>query len=74
MIAAATGSLPEIVNDGVTGFLVPTKSPAAIREKLERLRADPSLATEIGERGRKEVLRRFTWEAVARRCLEAYAT
>lgn len=74
VIAAATGSLPEVVREGITGLLVPPKNPAAIRERIERLRADPGFAARMGVRGRSEVLERFTWDAVAKRCLDAYAS
>ena len=72
VIASAVGSLPEIVKNDVTGFLVPPNSPDAIREKLEFLLANPDVAMEMGKRGREEVLKRYTWDAVASRCLEAY--
>jgi glycosyltransferase involved in cell wall biosynthesis len=72
VIAATTGSLPEVVSDGATGFLVPPNSPASIREKIEVLQRDPALLAEMGRQGRAMVLERFTWDAVARRCLAAY--
>ena len=63
---------PEIIEDGVTGFLVPPNDPAALRERIEYVLANPSEAKAMGERGRKIVLERFTWDAVAKRCLAAY--
>ena len=72
VIATAVGSLPEIVSNGITGFLVPPNNPAAIREKIEYLNENPDVAAEMGKRAREVVLRRFTWDAVATRCLDAY--
>jgi glycosyltransferase involved in cell wall biosynthesis len=43
-----------------------------MREKIELLLSHPNLASEMGRRGRERVLTRFTWDAVARRCLSAY--
>ena len=63
---------PEIIEDGVTGFLVPPNDPKALRERIAYVLAHPSEAKAMGERGRAAVLKRFTWDAVARRCLEAY--
>ena len=63
---------PEIIEDGVTGFLVPPNDPKALRERIAYVLAHPSEAKAMGERGRATVLKRFTWDAVARRCLEAY--
>ncbi len=72
VILTHVASLPEVVKHGVTGFLVPPNNPSAIREKIEFFLANPDIAVEMGKRGREEVLKRFTWDAVADRCLKAY--
>ena len=72
VILTDVASLPEIVRHGVTGFLVPPNNPNAIREKIEFFLANPDIAMEMGKRGREEVLKRFTWDAVVTRCVEAY--
>jgi glycosyltransferase involved in cell wall biosynthesis len=71
-IVSRVAALPEIVEDGVTGFIVPPNDPAALRERLRALDADPDLAEAMGRRGREAVLARFTWDAAADRCLRAY--
>lgn len=63
---------PEIIEDGVTGFLIPPNDPAALRKKIEYVLSHPMEAKAMAQRGRLEVLRRFTWDAVAQRCLRAY--
>ena len=73
VIATRVGSLPEIVDDGLTGFIVPPNNPAAIREKIEYINARPDIARAMGKRGRETVLNKFTWDAVAERCLKAYS-
>ena len=72
VIVTRVASLPEIVEDGVTGFVVPPNDPGAIREKVLWVRANPDAALEMGRRARAAVLDRFTWPAVAGRCLDAY--
>jgi glycosyltransferase involved in cell wall biosynthesis len=72
VILTDVASLPEIVEDGVTGFLVPPNNPEAIREKLQFLFDNPGTADEMGRRGREKVLSKFTWELTAQRCLHAY--
>lgn len=72
-IVTRVGSLSELVEDGVTGFIVPPNDPAAIRDALRTLRADPARRAAMGARARETVLARFTWDATARRCFEAYA-
>jgi glycosyltransferase involved in cell wall biosynthesis len=71
-LCTAVGSMPEVVADGVTGFVVPPNDPAALRAKLEWLRDHPSDAARMGRAGRERVLAAFTWPAVVRRCLDAY--
>ncbi len=71
-ICTDVASMPEVVEHGVTGFVVPPNDPHALREKLEFLRDHPDIATEMGKSGRMRVLDRFTWPAVVRRCLEVY--
>jgi glycosyltransferase involved in cell wall biosynthesis len=71
-ICTNVASMPEIVVDGVTGFVVPPNDPAALREKLIWLRDHPQEARRMGEAGRARVLERFTWPAVVQRCLDAY--
>lgn len=73
-IVTRVASLPELVEDGVTGFVVPPNDPAAIAAAVRALAADPARRQEMGRRARAAVLARFTWPATARRCLEAYAS
>jgi glycosyltransferase involved in cell wall biosynthesis len=71
-VCTNVASMPEVVDDGVTGFVVPPNDPAALRERLIWLRDHPEDARRMGEAGRRRVLDRFSWPAVARRCLEIY--
>ena len=73
VVVSDVASLPELVEDGVTGFIVPPNDPAAIRDRLRYLLAHPAEAARMGVEGRARVLERFTWDAVARACLAAYA-
>lgn len=72
VVATKIGSLPEIVEDEASGFLVPARDPAALRKRMEYLLAHPEKAHVMGKRGREAVLKRFTWDAVAERCLASY--
>jgi glycosyltransferase involved in cell wall biosynthesis len=71
-ICTDVASMPEIVEDGVTGFVVPAGRPDALREKLVWLTQHPEDAAAMGAAGRRRVLERFTWGAVVERCLEIY--
>lgn len=72
-IVTNVASLPEVVADGETGFVVPPNDPTALRAKLEWLLDHPVEARAMGDAGRRRVLERFNWPAVVRRCLAAYA-
>ncbi len=73
VIATHCGALPEVVEDGVTGLLVPPGDPNALREKIAFLLDRPDTARMMGAAGRERVLRQFTWDRVAARCLKAYS-
>jgi len=73
VVASALGGVPEIVEDGVTGFLVPPGDVDALRDRLAYLLDHPRAAATMGEAARARVLERFTWQACAARCLAGYA-
>lgn len=72
-VCTDVASMPEVVEDGVTGFVVPARDPLALGEKLRWLREHPAEAEAMGRAARRRVLEKFTWPAVVRRCLEIYA-
>lgn len=61
VLATDVGGTSDIVQDGVTGLLVPHESPRAIAEGLRRLIGDPSLARRLAENGRRLIHERFTF-------------
>lgn len=73
VICTRVGGMPEIVTEGETGFVVEPSSASAIAAALEPLFDDPARAAALGAAARADVLARFTWDAVARRCLDQYA-
>ncbi len=72
VIGTNLGSLPEVVTDNVTGYLVPANDPQALRDKLQIVMKNPHWIEAMGKNAREDVLKRFTWDKVANRCLEAY--
>jgi len=71
-ICTDVASMPEVVEDGVTGFIVSPHDSAALGQKLRWLREYPDEARRMGCAARERVLERFTWPKVVRRCLEIY--
>jgi glycosyltransferase involved in cell wall biosynthesis len=74
VVAPAIGGLPGVIEDGVTGFLVPAGDEGALRSRLAALRADPATARRVAARGRARVRERYSREAMVRKYLELYAT
>jgi glycosyltransferase involved in cell wall biosynthesis len=71
-ICTSVASLPEIVEHGVTGLVVPPNDPDALGTAVAWVREHPVAARTMGEQARAHVLARFTWPAVVRRCLDFY--
>jgi glycosyltransferase involved in cell wall biosynthesis len=72
VVATTAGGLPEVVEDGVTGILVPPGDSRALADAIMRLLHDPSLRRRMGEAGRERVLAEFTVDRVAERTIEVY--
>jgi glycosyltransferase involved in cell wall biosynthesis len=72
VVASDYGGLPEIVDDGVEGFLVPAGDSGALVHPLVQLATDPALRRRMGEAGRARVLRDFTVQVFAARTVDAY--
>jgi glycosyltransferase involved in cell wall biosynthesis len=74
VICTNVASMPEIVDEGRTGFIVDPGDHRALRDRLRWMAAHPAEAAEMGAAGRRTVLERFQWSQVVDRCLDAYAT
>ncbi|WP_333768421.1 glycogen synthase [Streptomyces sp. IBSBF 2435] len=78
VVASAVGGIPEVVEDGDTGLLVPYDEQrpadfeAGLAAALNRLIADPAQAAALGAAGRERAVREFGWDTVARRTVELY--
>ena len=72
VIASRVGGIPEVVEDGVTGYLVPPGDVETLRERIQALLDDRGLALRMGALARKRVLARWTWAQCAQRCLAVY--
>lgn len=72
LVAARAGAAELVVEDGVTGVLVPIGDADALAAALEPLMRDVTAATAMGERGRARVLEHFSLDAEAKRIGEVY--
>jgi len=72
VVATRVGGVPELVEDGVTGFLVPPRDPDALAEALQKLIADPELRRRMGRAGREKALKEFTLDRMLRETERVY--
>jgi glycosyltransferase involved in cell wall biosynthesis len=72
VVATRVGGIPEVVEDGVTGILVPPESPEQLADAVARLLNDPELCVTMGKVGRQRVETLFTPEAHTEAVLAVY--
>lgn len=86
VVGSKIGGIPEIIVDGITGFLVPLEgvsrtdfnpsNPKAFQkdfaDKVNMLLEDEVLANGMGRAGRERVLEKFSWESIARTTYKYY--
>ncbi|MEU8845623.1 glycogen synthase [Streptomyces sp. NPDC048564] len=74
VVASQVGGIPEVVDDGKTGLLVPLDDDfeAGLARALDSLIGDPGTAGRMGEAGRERAVGEFGWDAVARRTARLY--
>ena len=62
-VSTRVSAIPELIEDGKSGLLVPERQPDALAKALERLIADPELRRKLGDAGNKIVRARFSLQA-----------
>jgi glycosyltransferase involved in cell wall biosynthesis len=72
VVATTVGTLPEVVEDGRTGFLVPPASPPDLARAIEKILDDPALAKTMGENAKALSEECYGWRPVARKVLAVY--
>ena len=72
IVATRVGGIPEIIEDGATGWLVEPESPSALAEAAIELISSPDLRSRLSTRAREAVQQRFTVQIQAQRYLRLY--
>jgi glycosyltransferase involved in cell wall biosynthesis len=65
VVTTTGGALPEVVEDGVTGILVPPADARALAEAMDNLMKDANLRQRMGQAGRQRILEKFNWRKAA---------
>jgi glycosyltransferase involved in cell wall biosynthesis len=72
VVASDAGGLPEVVEDGVTGLVVPRGNSAALAQAIGSLLSDPQRRRQMGQAGRARALRLFDWDRTAEQFEQLY--
>ena len=71
-VATKVGGVPEIIDDGVNGFLVEPKHPEELAERILELNDDKELRIKMGVAAREKILENYTADKVVCQYLEIY--
>ncbi|MEK6601358.1 MAG: glycosyltransferase family 4 protein, partial [Candidatus Binatota bacterium] len=72
VVATRVGGLPDLVDDTLTGLLVPAKDSEGLARAISTLVSQPGLAQQMGENGRERVRKHFTMEQMAKKNEDFY--
>jgi glycosyltransferase involved in cell wall biosynthesis len=73
VVGTSAGGIPEVVEDGATGYLVPPHDPKAMAGAIVELLRDPERCARMGEAGLSRVRERFTLERMIEGTRDVYA-
>ncbi len=71
VVASQVGGLAFLVQDGVTGFVVPNGEPKILADRLSRLILEPGLSTRLGNQA-AAIAQDYAWPKITERILQAY--
>jgi glycosyltransferase involved in cell wall biosynthesis len=74
VVSTRHSAIPEAIEDGVNGVLIPPEDPAALAQALENLLSDPELRQRLGDRGRETVMQQFNPQKNAQMLINAFTT
>lgn len=72
VVVTKVGSIPEVVIDGVTGYIVPPKDPVSLAERILRLLRDDNLRKQMGRNGYLKMKKDLSWDEVAEKTINVY--
>ena len=72
VVVSNVGGLPEVVENNVSGLVVPPRNPQKTADALEKLILDEKLRVKIGNNGRERVRKMYNWNNNVKQMLEIY--
>jgi glycosyltransferase involved in cell wall biosynthesis len=73
VVATRVGGMPQLLEDGRSGLLVPPRDPASLRAAIDLLLRDPDLGRRLGREARERVLALCSWDRITDATLQAYS-
>ncbi|MGO0577355.1 glycosyltransferase family 4 protein [Ornithinimicrobium panacihumi] len=64
VVASRIGQIPAVVEEGVTGLLVPPSDPAALAAAIDALVTDPARSADLGAAARRRMVEHHSWDQV----------
>jgi glycosyltransferase involved in cell wall biosynthesis len=64
VIGVFAGGVPEVIDDGIYGYLVPFNDRYMMAEIIMKLHQNPLLASKMGEEGHKKIIQKYNWDKV----------
>jgi glycosyltransferase involved in cell wall biosynthesis len=74
VIGTYIGGIPEVINDGIDGFLVPPNDSEALALAISKVVSDKELASRMGQSGEAKVREKFTWDTRVALTKEVFAS
>jgi len=72
VIATKVGALPEIIEDGYNGFLVPYGKSDILADKILTLMKNPELREKLGRNAKNKVINHYSWKKIAKKVENIY--
>jgi glycosyltransferase involved in cell wall biosynthesis len=72
VVATTIGGIPEVVEDNITGLLIPPRNPEALAEKITTLLDDPDLRFRLGHAARAKIEQQHSLDAMGERLVTLY--
>lgn len=72
VVVTAVGSIPEVVKNGISGFVVPSKDPTALAEALVKILGNSELRRAMGRNAQKIGNTELSWDTIAKQTVDVY--
>lgn len=72
VVVTDVGSIPEVVDNGITGLIVPPKDPEALADAILQLLKDEKTRKKMGENGYDKMKEELTWDKIAEKTIKVY--